>query len=375
MKITTEALRGALKTVAPAVHANPEMPSLASVSITADAEGLTFSTTDYQAWITTRVPCPEIAASEWSIFVSHNLASRIANVARAKEIDLERTDRGLRFLAGRSEWIAPGLAGQTPGRPAMPGRLLEIDAAELNRAVGRVAPAASDNPDLRPPLHVVQASLSDQVLTLVATNRYRAHVDTLSPIDCAAERCVYLEAEDFAKLASNMTGKITVLHDEGGDTIGLDDGTTTVLTRTIGVDKWANVAGNIEQWCKQAKGKTTVAAAELLAAIKAAAVTLEDGAGTYWTVSRDEFTISGDNDGASASVPVEEFDHEGPGLRLCLAPHVITAALTAVGDAAVEINWTRPDGALIIRVPGESMVFTAMALQAPGTGWAEEVAS
>lgn len=381
MNLTTEALRSALKAVAPAVLVNAQNPLLAGVKITAGEDGLTFAASDYQTWIETRAECDlEVASSEWTIIISHRLATSIASAIRAKSVTLEPDNDGavLRFAAGRSFWLAPRMLGEVPQIPALPPVLATLEATAFAGMVAKVSPAASVNPTAQPALHVIElaAPKKGAGLSLAATDRYRVHaVDGEGKAE--GKITIYPEAAGLAKVAGTMSGTVAIHAETDGNLLALADGTTTVLTRVIGVEKWLPIKGNLAGWQTKIEARTTVHAPELLDAIKGASAALpDDSIGIWLSVTGDGFTVSAtdDDSGAKASADIEDFNHDGPGITASARPGLLTPPLALAGDGAVEFAWVRPYGPFLITIPGQTGTYVVMGLRVPGAGWNDNLA-
>jgi hypothetical protein len=371
MKLATDALRSALKTVAPAVQVNAHMPALSGVRITATDDALTFATTDYQTWIETRAACePEIGSDGWSVIVSHRLATIIAGVIRAKEVTLEPDGASLRIAAGRSFWKAPQIAGDPPATPAAPAQLAEVDASTFAAMVGKVAIAASANPTAQPALHVVELSSVKGGIRLAASDRHRLH-QAGAEASTSSTTAIYPEASSLLKIASSLSGTVTVLAEKGGDLFGLSDESTTVLTRTVDVQKWLKPDESITRWRAGVKATTTVPATLVVDAVKAAqAVLPDDSIGVRIEITADAFTVGAldENAGGSASADVDDYNHDGPGLTAFIRSALLLPALALAGDEVIELAWVAPKGALLISVPGQVGTFVVMGLSVPGAG-------
>lgn len=375
MKLTTEALRAALKTVAPAVQVNAQIPALAGVKITATDDALIFASSDYQTWIETRAVCEPELGGGWVGIVSHRLLNQIAGTVRAKEVNISPDGNVLRIAAGKSFWLAPLIGGDAPAVPATPKKLASLDASAFAAMVSKVAMAATPAPTLSPALHVVQLSAEKSGLRLAATDRYRIHQDG-TDAKAAGTVTIYPEAAGLAKIAGALSGTVTVYAEKDSDVMGLADEATTVLTRTVSVEKWVKVEELIASSIGNVKARTTVPAAELLGAVKAASAALpDDSIGVRLVISRDEFTVAAaDTDsGAQASADVEEFNHDGPALTACVRAALLGPTLALSGDEVVELAWVKPGGGpILITQPGKTGVCVVMSLSVPGAGWAEQ---
>src|SRR5690606_25359891 len=115
-----------------------------------------------------------------------------------------------------------------------------------------------------------------------------------------------------------------------GEMFSMSDGRTTIQARAVAVTKWVPTDQVIGA---TAKARTTVPADDLANAIKAAEVTRPDGTGVRVTVRPDEFPVSSEDNetGAQSTIPIEDFEHTGPGLVIYLNPRIFIPALGLCG--------------------------------------------
>lgn len=377
MKITTDALRAALKTCSAAVAVKPDAPQLGAVELAADDTGLRLTTSDYTTWITTSIPGePELGEAGWTAAVSHRLLALIAGAAGAKSLELHAPTGGtLRVGSGRSFWLAPIIAGDPLRFPETPPPWAEVDAAAFADTCATVALGADDDWSGTPPLDVVELAGAAQTLSLAATNRYRVHTAALATATNEAT-AVYPEAALLSKAAAAMTGRATLHAAEDADVFALSDGTTTVIMRTKDVGRgWLPVVTMLDGWRSKERASTVVPADGLLRALRGAAVGAPDGQPVLITATADGLTVRGsDTDtGTVGSVAVESFvSHDGPGLQVVINPDQLAPLLGRAGDAELVIAWTEPETAALVNVAGRpDLAFAVMPIRGVDGRWLE----
>jgi DNA polymerase III sliding clamp (beta) subunit (PCNA family) len=374
MRIATDALRQALKTTAPATRPVASVPLLSAVQITASPGAARFATTDFEAWISTKVATLEDSLTpSWSALVSHKLLDSIAKAVRAKEVTLTLEGHVLTVRAGRSVWTAPQILGDPPAWPRLPRVLADLDAARFANMVAKVAPAASDD-DAVQRLRVVEVA-GDSVLgtlTLAATDRYRMHI-AHTDADVHESARIYPEAKSLAKIAGMLAGGLEVRAEAGSDLFGLATATTSVLTRTIQVDTWVQVADSIKTLQRKIKAQTRALGDALADAVKGAAVALgDDRTGVRIEVNEDSFTVAADDQGGStAGIVLDDHEHTGPGLVSYIAPKLLLPILGLAGEQEVAIDWTDPQAGVLFSIAGVTGTFLVMPLRNPASGWTD----
>lgn len=374
MKITTEAMRAGLKAVAPAVAVNPDQPQLAGVTVHASPDGLSLSATNHQVWIDTRLDIEaDLVGEEWQVVASHRLLTQILGVARGKGVELTIEGRTLRVGSGRSFWLAPIMAAEPMTWPAMPAVWAKMDARSFADTVQMIGIAADPDPAKTPALDVIELHGGMAGLDLVATNRYRIHSTHVgTPTEYNGR--IYPEADLLIRTAASMSGEVTLHAAEGASTFALSDERTTVVMATKSIDKWLSTEAMLTSWRSKITASTIVQAAELLAAIRGAAVGAQDGQPITITASDDEVIVAGyDTDsGAAGSVPLDEAEHDGPGLVVVVNPDNIIPTLVSFGESELVISWTTPKSAALLTVPETSATFAIMPLSVEGARWLDE---
>lgn len=149
---------------------NPQ-PILAGVLIEASEDGLSLSAFDYEASARTTV---EATVDEpGTILVHGKLLSDIASRLPNAPIEVAVTDEGIALTCGSAKFTLSSMPVQEyPAIPEVTGESGVVSAEDFAAAIAQVAFAASRD-DVTPVLTGVQLAVSENSLSLVATDRYR----------------------------------------------------------------------------------------------------------------------------------------------------------------------------------------------------------
>lgn len=173
LRIKGADLDTAAKWAAKLAPANPPTPVMAGARLVVADGQLTVSATDNNTFGSLSVPAD--VTTDGEIIVSAKLLHTIVGtIPNTKDVNLERSDRGLSVRCG-TRWSLPELPGADTWAsfPDLGDRIGEIPAETLSQAVSRVLPAVS----AAPPHEIMGVSCeTGETLTLAATDRYRLAV-------------------------------------------------------------------------------------------------------------------------------------------------------------------------------------------------------
>lgn len=217
-RIERDALRRALRTVAPAIPAKGSLAILSGVHIAA-GRGLTFTGTDLQLTITAHA---DAQADEGSLVVSHRLVSAFADRAPDGAVVIELDEENVRVTAGESTAAFRSLpVTEWPRVDPASGDTFTLTAEHVDR-IRRILPFASVD-DARPILTGVLLGEG----RAAATDSYRLAEATLDGIDVPP---VLVPAPALKAALKDAEGELQISAEEHRATISHGGATwTTVL--------------------------------------------------------------------------------------------------------------------------------------------------
>jgi DNA polymerase III subunit beta len=246
MKFTVEreALAEAVTWVARALPSRPVIPVLAGLLLRAGGDGLTLSCFDYE--VSARIHVPADVAEPGKALVPGRLLVEITLSLPGLPVEFTDDPDGVSLACGEAAFTLATLPREEyPELPDLPQLAGTADGGMLAAAIGQVAPAASRD-DTLPMLTAVNVELTDETMTLAATDRYRLAVRDLgwTPAPGVGEHgkvAVLVPAKTLADAARMMTPGIPVrimLREgggaDGGDAmIGFEAGERRLTTRLL----------------------------------------------------------------------------------------------------------------------------------------------
>lgn len=179
MKVTVlaENLKKGLSIAMRGVSSRVQLPILSSVLLRADKKGLTLLATDLE--LSFRVDVRAKVEEGGELALPAKLFSDLVATLPAGVVELTSEKQTLTIKSGKVKAQIVGQGGEEfPSLPSSLGKGLEISVDELIEKVERIGISAAKD-DSRPILAGVLWVLSDNKITLVATDGYRLGVDII----------------------------------------------------------------------------------------------------------------------------------------------------------------------------------------------------
>jgi DNA polymerase-3 subunit beta len=178
-RVERDVLAEAVTWVARALPARPPVPVLAGLLLEADQDGvLRLSSFDYE--VSARVEVPSEVADAGTVLVSGRLLADISRSLPGKPVDVATDGSRVALTCGASRFTLLTMpVDDYPTLPALPPTSGTIGGDDFTRAVAQVTVAASRDETL-PILTGVRMEIEGERLTLLATDRYRLAMRTLT---------------------------------------------------------------------------------------------------------------------------------------------------------------------------------------------------
>ena len=236
-RVERDALADAVTWAARALPARPPVPVLAGLLLEADPQGsLRLSSFDYE--VSARVDLPAEVMDAGTALVSGRLLADISKALPGKPVDVTTDGSRVSVTCGASRFTLLTMpAEEYPALPSMPEQTGSVAGDVFTAAVGQVVVAASRDETL-PILTGVRVEIDGERLTLLATDRYRLAMRTLTwrptTPDCSAVALVRARTLSDVAKALGAAGDIDLALSTGGATelVGFEAGgrrTTSLL--------------------------------------------------------------------------------------------------------------------------------------------------
>lgn len=228
--VLTEAVSWAARSLSP----RPPVPVLSGLLLKAEAGTLSLASFDYE--ISARLHIPADISEEGTILVSGRLLADICRSLPAAPVDVE-TDGSKVTLTCRSSrfHLATMPVSDYPELPALPDISGTVDGDAFAQAVSQVIIASSKD-DTLPILTGVKMEIEGDLITLLATDRYRLALREIrwNPSTPNISTGALVKAKTLSEVAKTLggSGNINIALSENSELIGFESGgrrTTSLL--------------------------------------------------------------------------------------------------------------------------------------------------
>ncbi|AXE53723.1 DNA polymerase III subunit beta [Aurantimicrobium sp. MWH-Uga1] len=173
-QVNRDVLSEAVSFAVKMLPARTTLPILAGVLIEANAEGLVFSSFDYE--VSTQTKVAATVETPGRVLVSGRLLAEIANRLPNAPVTFESVESRIQVSCGSANFTLLSMpVEEYPTIPQVEGETGVLPAEEFSSAVAQVAVAASRD-DVTPVITGVQLEITGNSLSLVATDRYRVAI-------------------------------------------------------------------------------------------------------------------------------------------------------------------------------------------------------
>lgn len=236
-RVDRDVLAEAVTWTARSLPTRPPVPVLAGVRLEADSSGVVqLSSFDYE--VSARSEIAADVSDPGTVLVSGRLLAEIARALPNKPVELVLEGTKVSVTCGASRFTLLTMPVEDyPALPAMPAVVGTISGDALTQAVSQVTVAASRD-DTLPLLTGVRMEIEGDVITLLATDRYRLALRTVtwSPGTPGFSAVALVRARTLSDAAKSLGGaeQVTVALSTGSgvDLIGFEAGgrhTTSLL--------------------------------------------------------------------------------------------------------------------------------------------------
>jgi DNA polymerase III subunit beta len=178
IRLERDVLAEAVQWAARSLPLRPSVPILAGLLVQADADGVTFSSFDYET--SAQIHVTAAVADEGQALVSGRLLADISRSLPPKPVDITSDDTKVELICGSARFTLQTLpVADYPSLPAMPEATGTVPSAAFAQAVAQVVVAAGRD-ELLPVFTGVRVEIDDDTISLLATDRYRMALKELT---------------------------------------------------------------------------------------------------------------------------------------------------------------------------------------------------
>jgi DNA polymerase-3 subunit beta len=340
-RVERDALADAVAWAARALPSRPPVPVLAGLLLEADASGvLRLSSFDYE--VSARVDVAAEVMDAGSALVSGKLLADISRSLPSKPVDVTTDGSKVSVLCGSGRFTLLTMpVDEYPSLPLMPAASGVVPGDVFTQAVAQVSIAASRDETL-PILTGIRLEIEGDQLTLLATDRYRLAMRTITwnPADRDASSVALVRARTLSEVAKSLgaAGDVTLALTTGGATemVGFEAGGRRTTSLLVDGD-YPKVRSLFPA---QAPTHALVATQALVDAVKRVALVAERNTPVRLTFTVDQLTLeAGQGEDAQASEAVEA-TLTGEDISIAFNPQFLLDGLGALNAPIARLSFT-----------------------------------
>ena len=349
--VERDVLAEAVAWVARSLPTRPVLPVLSGLLLQAGSDGLTLSCFDYE--VSARIRVPADVAEDGTALVPGRLLAEITRSLPEHPVEVDDADDVTLACGPASFSLVTLPIGEYPALPELPRLAGTVDGGALATAIGQVTPAASRD-DTLPVITGVNLEIDGDIITMVATDRYRLAIRELawSPADPGVKSTLLVPAKTLGDAARMMTpgvpvrimilgegrsgGKRTAQADPAGSLraadamIGFETGERRLTTRLIAGEyiKYSS------KFPEEFGSCGDMPAAALAEAVRRVALVAERGSSVRLSFAPGKVTIEAGTKGQARARETVAADFTGEQSAIAFSPGFLLDGLVAALTAA-----------------------------------------
>ena len=178
IRLERDVLAEAVQWAARSLPVRPSVPILAGLLVRADADGVTFSSFDYET--SAQISVKAEVSDEGEALISGRLLSDISKSLPAKPVEISSDESRMELVCGSARFTLQTLpVSDYPTLPSMPESTGSVPSNTFAQAVAQVVVAAGRD-ELLPVFTGVRVEIEGETISLLATDRYRMALKELT---------------------------------------------------------------------------------------------------------------------------------------------------------------------------------------------------
>jgi len=338
--------------VAWAAHAlttRPAVPVLTGLLLEADDGELTISAFDYDT--SRRISIGADIAEPGKVLLPGRVLAEVVKSLPKQPVTLTLSGAEINITCGSAEFVLLTMpADDYPTLPDVPETVGVVDGRTFAAAVAQVAPATAHD-DKLPMLDCIRVDLTDQQITLAATDRYRIAARELGwESHTFVDTGIMIPGRTLVDIAKSLpAGPVS-----GGITDGLAAFTGNGRTTTVRLIDERFIDYNARLGLADWTTWVEAGVDELTSAVKRVALVLDRAGAIRLTWSDGQVLVQaggGDTGRGAETVPADLVD--GPPIEIAFQPQFFLDGLAGVEGSRARIGMTQPSKpALILPADG-----------------------
>ncbi|HEV2930062.1 MAG TPA: DNA polymerase III subunit beta, partial [Propionibacteriaceae bacterium] len=223
IRLERDVLAEAVQWAARSLPLRPSVPILAGLLVHAEADGVTFSSFDYET--SAKIEVKAQVSDEGQALVSGRLLADISRSLPARPVEITADETRMELVCGSARFTLQTLpVADYPSLPSMPESTGTVPSASFAQAVAQVVVAAGRD-ELLPVFTGVRLEIEGETISLLATDRYRMALRELTwnPTSTQVSATALVPAKVLNDTARSMTAgeEVTLSLASGGTGDGI----------------------------------------------------------------------------------------------------------------------------------------------------------
>ncbi len=350
-RVERDVLAEAVTWTARSLSPRPPVPVLSGLLIKAENGSLSLASFDYE--ISARLQIPADISEEGSILVSGRLLADICRSLPSAPVDVE-TDGSKVTLTCRSSRfnLSTMPVAEYPELPALPDVSGVVDGEAFSQAVSQVIIAASRD-DTLPILTGVRMEIEDDLITFLATDRYRLALREVSwkPTTPGISTSALVKAKTLNEVARTLgsSGDLNIALSADNELIGFESGGRRTTSLLVDGD-YPKIRSLFPE---NTPIHATVETSSLVEAVRRVSLVAERNTAVRMAFTEGQVTLdAGTGEDAQASEAIEA-SLIGDDITVAFNPQYLSEGLNAFSSKYVRFSFTTPPKPAVVSAQKE----------------------
>jgi DNA polymerase-3 subunit beta len=339
-RVERDVLAEAVSWTARSLSPRPPVPILAGLLIRAEAGTLSLASFDYE--ISARLEIPAEVLEEGTILVSGRLLADICRSLPSAPVEVSTDGSKVTLTCRNSRFnLATMPEGEYPELPKLPDVSGVVDGEAFAQAVSQVIIAASRD-DTLPILTGVRMEIEDDLITLLATDRYRLALREVSwkPTTPGISTSALVKAKTLSEVAKTLggAGDLNIAFSADSELIGFESGGRRTTSLLVDGD-YPKIRSLFPE---NTPIHASVQTSTLVEAVRRVSLVAERNTPVRLAFSEGQVTLdAGTGEDAQASESIEA-TLDGDDITVAFNPHYLSEGLGAFSSQYVRFSFTSP---------------------------------
>ncbi|KAD4059718.1 DNA polymerase III subunit beta [Arthrobacter yangruifuii] len=350
-RVERDVLAEAVTWTARSLSPRPPVPVLSGLLIKAENGSLSIASFDYE--ISARLQIPADVSEEGTILVSGRLLAEICRSLPSAPVEVETDGAKVTLTCRNSRFnLATMPEAEYPELPALPEVSGVVDGDAFAQAVSQVIIAASRD-DTLPILTGVRMEIEDDLITFLATDRYRLALRELSwkPATPGISTSALVKAKTLNEVAKTLggAGDLNIALSDDSELIGFESGGRRTTSLLVDGD-YPKIRSLFPE---NTPIHATVETHALVEAVRRVSLVAERNTPVRLAFTDGQLTLdAGTGEDAQASEALEAA-LVGDDITVAFNPHYLSEGLSAFPSKYVRFSFTTPPKPAVISAQEE----------------------